>query len=191
MTRTAAILFSLLLLSALACSLPSAVAKPTTVPTATSTRVPPSTQDVDQLQKEVATASANLAAHGDLKITVTEQQLTAFVLDGLAKNPDIPLTEPQIELQNGQILLSGKTTVAMLTVPAQLVLKPFAENGILKVSVISAKFGSVPIPENSLTQITNMINSNLNESFVVDGKQINIESIQVSEGKMTITGKSR
>jgi len=189
MTRGVAILFSLLLLAALACSVPSSVAAPTEIPTPT--RVPPSTQDAVQLEQEVATASANLAASGELKVTLTEQQLTGFVLDGLAKQPDIPLTEPQILLQNDEIQLSGITMLGKLTVPALLILKPYAENGLLKVSVISAKYGKIPIPEKSLAQITSMINNNLNEYFVFNGKQISIETIQVSNGSMTITGKSR
>ena len=191
MTRRVAFLISLMLLAAMACSFPTTLAKPSATPEPTATRVPPSTQDANQLQQEIATASANLAATGILKITLTEQQLTGFVMDGLAKQTDIPLTEPQIVLQNDQIRLSGKTVFASLTVPALLVLKPYVENGLLKVSVVSATFGSIPIPEKSLTQITTLINSNLNQSITIEGKQINIETIQISDGTMTISGKSR
>jgi len=179
-------LLTILVLASLACSLGP---KANVVPTPT--RVPPSSQDVAQLQQEVATASANLATSGKLNVAFTEQQLTALIMDGLAKQPDVPLTEPQITLRDGQMTLSGKTIFAGLTVPAELILKPYAESGNLKVTIVTAKFGGIPVPEKTLTQLTDTINSNLKDSISVEGKQIDIQTIVVSEGKLIITGTAR
>lgn len=185
MTRHLFALLLMLVLSALACALPLQATE--TPPT----RVPPSTQDVEELKEEVATASARFAESGELSITVTEQQLTAFLLEGLASQPDITMTEPQVILQNGQIQLSGKMMFGKVNVPVQIVLAASVQNGALVVGVVSANFGIIPIPEKLLTQITDMINKNLTQSITMEGRQLDVEQVEIADGTMKITGKGR
>ena len=159
--------------------------------TPSATRVPPSTQDVEELKEEVATASARLAESGDLSITFTEQQLTAFLIEGLASQPDITLTEPQVILQDGQIQLSGKMLFGKANIDVQMVLAPAVQNGDLVVNLVSANFGLIPVPEKLLTQLTDMINKNLTQSITMEGRQLEVEQVEITNGTMKITGKGR
>jgi uncharacterized protein YpmS len=184
MTRRVFILMFVLLLSVLACAQP--MQKTETPPT----RVPPSTEDALALQAEVATASANFAETGNLSISLTEQQMTGFLIEGLSSQPDVMLTEPQVTLQDGQIQLSGKILFGKINVPVAIVLTPAIQNNALIVSVTSANFGIIPIPEKLLTQVTDLINKNLNQTLTMDGRQINVEKVEIANGIMKIIGKA-
>ena len=185
MTRRIFILLIVLVFSALACAQPM---QPTEPPP---TRVPPSTQDAEALKVEVATASAKFAQTGQLSITFTEQQLTAFLIEGLSTQTDFTLTEPQVILQDGQIKLSGKILLGESSIDITMVLVPTVQDGKVTLSVASANFGILPIPEKLLTQITDTINQKLMESITFRGRKLVIEKVEIANGALTILGKSR
>jgi uncharacterized protein YpmS len=174
-----------LVLAGLACSLPSRSVEPTNTP------VPTATVDPKALEDQLATASARFNSTGDLSITVTQEQLTAVVAQKLSEQTDIKITDPLVQLQENQVILSGKVTVGLLTPLAKIVFEPYVENGIPKVKAVSANFGSIPVPDQLLNQITDSINQNLSQYVEANGKSIEIESIQISDGQMTLTGKER
>jgi uncharacterized protein YpmS len=186
MTRRVIFLLLVLLASSLACTLPAAFR-----PTPTSTPVPVSTADPEELQQELATAASQFSETGNLSITLTEQQLTAYLVEALAQQSDLQVIEPQVILQEGEIQISGKTVFGKLNVPVQIIFRPVAESGQLKLEVVSANFGKIPVPEKFLTQITDLVNQNLNENLTVDGRQVEIDSVEIATGKMTVTGKAR
>jgi uncharacterized protein YpmS len=182
----------ILVVASLACSLPGKQAKDTPTPVPTATRAPEaSTADAQEFQSQISTASAQFSETGTLSLTFSEQQITTFLTDILAKQTDVPISDPQITLDNDQMTISGKATVGGLSSQATIVVKPYVESGVLKANVVSANFGKLPIPQGLLTQLTDSINSNLNEFITVQGRQVEIESIQISGGKMTVTGKAR
>jgi len=185
MNRRLLFLLLTLVLSALACS------QPFNAPEPTPTRMPPSTQDAEQFKIEMATAAARLAESGELSMTITEQQLTAALIDALAAQPDLQLTQPLVLLQDGQILLSGIVLFGKTEVPVQISLTLAIQDGILSVTVTSANFGILPVPETLLANLTKMINENLNEMIMVEGRNIQVQQIEIADGKMKITGKSR
>lgn len=190
MRKTLLIFLSILFVTSLACSLPSRIAQtPTAVPTPTP--VPVSPADAHAFQDQLATASAQFAETGTLSLTFNEQQLTAFIADALAKQTDVPVSDPQIKLADNQMYITGKATIGGLSGTVNLVVKPYVDAGLVKATVVSADFGNFPVPQTFLTQITDTINSNLNDFITVQGRQIEINSIEISNGTMTVTGKAR
>ncbi len=185
----AAILMLVLLLASLACTLPAAASRPTVTPVPSP--VPASTQDSKELQQQIATASAKFSETGELSLTLTEKQIDALLLEAISQQADLQVTDPQVFLQNGEITFTGKTVIAKLDVAVQIVFKPVVSDGLLTVEVVSANFGKIPVPDSFLKQITELVNKNLNEHITVDGRQIQIETVQVGDGKLTITGKAR
>lgn len=185
-------LLTILVAASLACSLPSKLAKSTPTPVPTATRAPEaSTADAQEFQSQIATASAQFSETGTLSLTFSEQQITAFLTDILAQQKDVPISDPQITLDNGQMSITGKAMVGGLSGQATIVVEPYVDAGLLKAKVVSAKFGQMPIPQGLLTQLKDTINSNLNEFITVQGRQVEVDTIQISGGKMTVTGKAR
>jgi uncharacterized protein YpmS len=175
----------LLILAGLACSLPGrAASTPTPVPTL----IP--TVDPQALADQLATASAEFDKTGLVNLTFSEQQITTFVAQALAKQPDIPFSEPQVSLQNGQITLNAKVVVGKISGKGTLVFEPLVEDGKMNISVLSAKFGAIPFPSSALEQITRTINQNISDYITVEGRSVQIESITIENGTMTVTGKA-
>ena len=182
-------LFLLLLGASLACALPGKLSSPTSTPIPTF--APATTEDIQELQQQLATASTQFAETGKLEITLTEQQLDGLLAGALSEQPDLQITEAQISLQNGQIQFLGKTALGKLTVPVQITFQPTVADGLLKVEVVSANFGEIPIPDKFLAQLSELVNNNLNENLTVEGRQILIQSVEISDGRLTVTGKAR
>lgn len=187
MTRRILLLLLVLIAASLACALPGAAPTPTSVPTP----VPATTQDAEQFQQQLATASSQFAETGNLSITFTEQQLTSYLVEALAQQPDLKVIDPQILLQDGQLQILGKTLIGKLTLGFQINFQPKVEDGKLKLDVASARVGKVPIPDKLLAQITDLVNQNLNENLTVEGRQVQIETVDIAAGKLTVTGKAR
>jgi uncharacterized protein YpmS len=176
----------ILFMSGLACSLPSRLAnRITELPTSTPTVNPLG------LEEQLATAAADFQETGQISITITEQQLTSFIDEKLAQQTDIPLSEPQVSLQNGKIILEGKVTIGFVSAQTRLVFAPTVVDGKIEVEIVSADFGSIPIPESTLEQITQIVNQNIVEYISADGSDIQIDTIVIADGTITITGKAR
>jgi uncharacterized protein YpmS len=175
----------LLILAGLACSLPGRSAStPTPVPTL----IP--TVDPQALEDQLATAAAQFNNTGQVTITFTEQQITTYVAQALAKQPDIPVSEPQVSLQNGQITVVAKVMVGKISGNGTLVFEPTVQDGKMNITVLSAKFGAIPFPNSALENITQTINKNITDIISVEGRSVQIESITIENGTMTVTGKA-
>lgn len=174
----------ILLLSALACSMPT---RQTLQPTST----PAPTVDPQEMESLLATAEGQLLETGSFSITFTEEQITAYVAAKLAQEPDAPFTDPRFTLSNGQMILSGSVKVGFLTGQAQIVFEPALVDGRLQVSILSANFGSIPFPESALQQITDNVNQNMSDFISVNGRSVRIQTLEIGQGTMTLSGTTR
>lgn len=178
-------LLVLLLLSGLACSLPGRG-----TPTAVPTLIP--TMDPQVLEGQLATAAAGLNETGKINISFTEQQITTLVAQALAQHTDsLPFTEPQVSLQNGQMVISGKVEIGSIATDAKIVFEPAVQNGQFRVNILSANVGSLPLPDSALQQISDTMNENLTQFISVEGRDIEIETVAIADGLLTLTGKAR
>ncbi len=174
----------LMLFAGLACSLP-ARGTPPPIPTL----IP--TLDPQVLEDQLATAAAGFRDTGQIDVSFSEEQITSIVAQALTQQPDLPVTEPQVSLQNGQMVVTGKVKVGFITTPVEIVFEPSVQNGDLQVNVLSANFGSLPIPENALDQISTTMNQNLSQYIAVEGRAIEVESVAIADGTLTLTGNAR
>ncbi len=173
----------LLILTSLACSLPfrgSATVEPTSIPV--------STAAAGEVEDQMATAAAELEVNGQVSVILTDTQLTSYIAQKLALNEDSPLTNPQVILQNGQIEVTGKATIGILTAPATIILEPYANQGNLGITIKEAKLGSVPLPQSTLDSISQTLNENLNDLITIRGDKFYLETIAISDGSLTLSG---
>jgi len=176
------ILFVILILASLACSLPTRTA-PTDEPT-----VPVSTEAAGEAESVLATAAAELRTSGKISVTLTETQLTSYIAQRIAAQPDSPIKDPQVILQNGEIEITGKASVGILSANASIILEPFANNGNLGVTIREARFGSVPVPDSTIESLSQTLNQNLNDLITIQGEKFYLETIEIGDGTLTLSG---
>jgi uncharacterized protein YpmS len=176
--------FLILVLFSLACQMPIRAAQQEQE----QTPIPVATEAAGQLEDQMATAAAELEQTGQVTVTISEAQLTAFVAEQLSANGGDVLTDPQVKLRNGKIEVTGKASVGFLTADAIVILQPYAEQGKLRLSIEEAKFGAVPIPDATLDTLTNTLNQNLDNFTTVNGREFWLETVTVEDGFMTLSG---
>jgi hypothetical protein len=143
----------------------------------------------DKFEVEWQKALVEAAATGNFTVTITEGQFTEFINRKNAENSSSTLSDIQVFLRDGQIQVfsvaendSGSTTlqiVATLSVTAE---------GKLQFDVISAQLGPFPVPESVLDSLSQSINNALTGQGITGSENIQLQSIVIADGFMTITG---
>lgn len=157
-------------------------------PTPPASPIPVSTQAAGQLEGVWGTAVAN-AAHGTITVVMTEEQLTSYAALKLTSDPNTAITDPQIYLRNGEMLLYGKVKTNNLTLPAAVTLSvvPTAA-GAISVTIDSANIGPLPVP----SALRDTLASNLNDVIAQNAGAGNIGfkviNVSIADGKLTLTG---
>lgn len=172
-----------LVISSIACGLPTQSIPPTSTP------APIDPAQADSLEDQLATAAADLVAGNLVTLTVTEAQLAAYIDRQLSQEQETPISNPQVRLTDGKIEITGQVSLDQLTAQALLVFEAFVSNGHLQVRVLDAKLGALPVPDRFLSQINETMNKNMDQMTSVDNRRIEVQSVSISDGVMTIIGQ--
>lgn len=179
---------SALLVASLACNLPG---RATQAP-ANATPIPVSTEALENLQENVQSAAATAQSGQPVTLTVTEQQLTSLVAFELQSQEQPIMTDPQVRLQNGQIIVTGNVTQQGISAPLNAVLTPSVDaQGKPHFEIVSAKVGPLPVPQSILDNLTEQMNRSFASELSAQTDNMIIEDIAIGDGVMTITGKTR
>ena len=172
-----------LVLSSVACGLPTRDLPPT--PTA----IPVDPAQAQALEDQLATAAAELEAGNLVTLTFTDSQLTSYFAKQLGQQSEFSFADPQVRLTGGNIEVSGKITIEKLSAQAKLVFSTYVAEGRLRMELLDAKLGALPVPDRFLNQINDTMNANMDDMTSVDGRKLDIQSVTVGEGVMTIVGQ--
>lgn len=142
-----------------------------------------------QMEDQLATAAAQLQQSGSVTLILTETQLTSYLADQLAAQPEAPITDAQVRLYDGLMEITGQTTLGILTTSVRLVFEPFTEQGNLRVSIQEAQMGSIPLPESTLNNLAEVINQSLDGLVTLNNQNIYIDSLSITDGSITLTGQ--
>ncbi|MEA4906328.1 MAG: hypothetical protein GYA17_02265 [Chloroflexi bacterium] len=128
-------------------------------------------------------------ATNQVTVIFTEQQLTGYVISALASNPDIPLTDPQVNLTNGQAEIYGQFEQGILSANVRLVatISVNAEGG-LEPELVSADLGPVPVTSQMLDTISSALDESFSTSLNPGSTGIRAQSVTITEGLVTVTG---
>lgn len=180
--------FSLILLiSAMACRLPIPGA---ISPTPTPTAPPANPSQSESIESLAATVEAQLSNPGPFTVVFSEQQLTDAFTDALTQERDYGFTEPKIELRDGQILLTGKMDLNLVSAAANITLEPSVNDGQLQIAIKSATVGGVPLPDNVQSEISEQANKLITKILTVKTPNLRLESVQAQDGLLTISGSN-
>ncbi len=183
MMKPIAFLILVLVLSSIACGLPTRDLPPT--PTA----IPVDPAQAQALEDQLATAAAELDAGNIVTLTFTDSQLTSYFAAQLGQQSDVTIANPQVRLTNGNIELSGDLTIEKLSAQATLIFEAYVNQGRLQIQLLDAKLGALPVPDRFLNEINNAMNANMDDMTSVDGRRLDIQSVTIGEGVMTIVGQ--
>ncbi len=154
--------------------------------------VPVSTESVGNLQDALGTAEADAAVTGTLTVSITEAQLTSYLASRLQTQSSVVISNPQIYLQDGQIQLYGTVQQGNFQVTASAILSAGVDDqGQVKITLTSADFGPIPVPQNVRDAITSSIQEAFTGAVGPVATGIRLESITVANGTMTIVGRTK
>jgi uncharacterized protein YpmS len=180
--RTQITILSILIVlatAAIACNMPSTSRRSTDKPADTAST------PTEFVLTEPASSEA-----GSVTITLTEGQLNTIVQQALKGQTDQPIEELQVRLESGQVILTGTVNQNGLSLPMRLTLTvdPDGQGG-LNYQVTSASVGPLPLPQSLRDQIETMLNQNLQAQVRQLTNNLYIESINIGNGLMTVTGQ--
>lgn len=152
------------------------------------TAIPVSTEAAGQLVGTLT--SITPGPSGEITVTLTQEQLTSYVATELAKTPDVPITSPQIALDDGKITLTGTLDLEGIQADSKIVMEAKAgASGKPEVNILEAQFGPLPVPQDVLTQASTVVGDALAEEINREaGVDVNLTSITIDNGSMTAVG---
>lgn len=128
--------------------------------------------------------------NGTVAFTLSEEQLTSFVATRLSAEHSSLFINPQIVLQNGQIKVYGQIKKSYFIANVRVVMQATIDNnGQPKLTIVSADFGPLPAPPGLLDSLSSIINEAFTGSVGPYASGFRIQSIDISNSKITITGK--
>jgi uncharacterized protein YpmS len=172
--------------ASLACNLPAGL--PAQGPELPPTAQPMSPEELQQLEEQM---KATLAAgsNGEVTVTITQQQLNAYIASEIASQPEPWITEPSVALTNGQVEVYGKIAQGGISANTAIVLKPRIDaEGSPKLDIVSINLGSLPVPDSFTERISSLIDNTLSNYLAQTSNQFKVSSIVITEGQMTVSG---
>ncbi len=151
-----------------------------------------SSQDANSLQQQWTSALALAGEQGDVSLKIDETQLTSFVALRFQQRPDLGIKNPQVFLGQGEIQLFATLDRGILRATLLIAIAPRIDpEGNLTFEVTSADFGPVPLPDG----LKNSISSAITEAFAGSlgplATGIDIKTVEISDGQMTLAGRFR
>ena len=179
-TKVFSLFFAALLAAGLACNLPGR-GRPTETPT-------PSAELAASLEEAWKKAVDDALSTGHFTLTITEEQLTAFLATKLAEEGETPLTEAKVDLRPSEMELSGKYDFQGFAVDISVIFEVVKQEGNPPTLAIkSAELGPIPLPEDLLETFSQTFSLALSGELQSQ-EGFHIEEIIISDGVISISG---
>jgi tetratricopeptide (TPR) repeat protein len=122
-------------------------------------------------------------------VTITEQQITSWLVMELKNNPDLPLSEVQVYLRDGKVqiwgMVNGSDDSTSALVVGELAI---AENKHPQVKIESMQIGQQVVPGALLAQLETWLNQSLSETINEQAPGLALVSVKVTSGLVTLSG---
>jgi len=172
--------------STLACTLNVGGPKPPAEPIPTSEAA---AQEILEAWESAAGASGST---GEVRLIITESQLTSLVASRLAENPDAVLKDPQVYLRQGQIQVHGTVQQGPLQGSVLLSITPYVRsNGTLGFDLTSADLGPLPAPEAVKESLSALITEAFAGPVGTLATGLRVTSIAIDAGELALVGELR
>lgn len=161
--------------------------------------IPISAGAADSIKDELKRAFEAGAQTGVVTINLTEPQITSYLAARMQSDPSLQqsdnkplISDPQVYLRDGQMQIYGKTQQGLFTANIGIIVQVGVDaEGKPQIEITSADFGPFPAPKGLKDAITAMVKEAYTGSLGPVATGLRIESISISGGVMTITGRIR
>ncbi len=151
-----------------------------------------STEEVGNFYSNLQNAQTLAVQTGTIIFSINETQLTSLVSAALESQNDALIEKPQIYLRNGEITAYGKVTQGNIQANVRIILTLLVnENSQPEITVSSADFGPIKIPEGFNDTFETLIQQVLTGSIVPAATGFRLENIILSDGVLTFSGRIR
>lgn len=122
-------------------------------------------------------------------ITITEQQVTSWLAMELKENPDLPLSDVQVFLRNGQVQVWGMVNGSADSTSVLIVAEIKIDNNQQPYFVIeSMQIGTQVVPDILLSQMEAWLNQMLIENINEQLPGLQMMNVNVVNGLITVSG---
>ncbi len=137
-------------------------------------------------------ALADAASSGQITVILNETQLTAFIRQRFQEGERPLITNPQIYLRDGTILIYGVVERAILRGNILVTIRPeILPEGDLRFAIADASLGPVPAPEALLDALSAVLTEAFTGSVGSFATGIRVSSLAIADGEMAIVGELR
>lgn len=141
-------------------------------------------QSVQQNLEQALQAAQNT---GQFFISLDEQQLTTLIASEIQSFDQPKASDVKILLRDNQIQIYFNLIQTGITVPAEVMLSAQADlSGKLSVTVISAKVGPIPFPDDMKNMISNQIEKTITDQIKANNGNVHFDTIVIGNGQMSI-----
>lgn len=185
MSRTRTLLFlATLVLATLACSM--FVGGPEYPEGA----IPVSVEAVESLRTQIEAAVMAGAESGVITLQISEEQITSYIALKMAAQESPAFKEPQVFLRDGQMQVYGKIERGYFNANVFVALSVTVDElGQPRIEIATADFGPFPAPDGLKQSLTSVITEAYTGSLGPIATGFRLESINIANGLMTVTGR--
>jgi hypothetical protein len=161
--------------------------------------IPVSSEAAESIKEELRRAIEAGTQTGEITINITEPQITSYLAARMQSDPSLQqsdkkplITEPQVYLRDGQMQIYGKTQQGIFAANIGIIVTVGVDaDGRPLIDITSADFGPFPAPAGLKNALTAMIEEAYTGSLGPVATGFRIDTIFISGGIMTITGRIR
>jgi hypothetical protein len=129
---------------------------------------------------------------GEVVIILDEAQLTGFISEYLAKQPDPIFSDPQVILRDGRLRIQGTLQQGVLKAGLLVTIVPEVDPaGNITFRIESAELGPAPAPEAVKESISGILTEVLSGPLGSLATGVRVTSLVVDEGQIAIVGELR
>jgi LmeA-like phospholipid-binding len=154
--------------------------------------IPTSQAAAQEILEAWESAAGASGISGQVRLIITESQLTSLVATRLAETPDAALKDPQIYLRQGQIQLYGTVRQGPLEGSVLLSITPYVQpDGTLGFNLTSADLGPLPAPEAVKDSLSALITEAFAGPIGTLATGLRVTSIAIEDGELALVGELR
>lgn len=149
----------------------------------------PTTNALD-LQTDIQQAIADGAQTGTISLKITESQLTSYLADKLKSENEPLISDPQVKLRDGQMIVYGKVQSGIFTANISITAQAGVDqNGQPKIEITQTDLGPLPAPQGLNAAVSNFVGEAYTGSLGPIATGFRLETISIDNGIMTLTGR--
>lgn len=151
---------------------------------------PVSTAAEQDLQTYVQQAIADGSQTGKITLQITEAQLTSYLALKLEEQTDPLITEPQVFLRDGQMIVYGKAQSGIFSANINITTRVSVdENGQPQIEITKTDLGPLPAPQGLNDAVSAFVHEAFTGSIGPIATGFRLDSISIADGVMTIMGR--